>query len=181
MKKLSRQSLDQLAEEMMVLNKEKQQHFVGGGRESCVFNCFDYLDGGLYTADHYYNATLSNLGYEPGANGGVSTSDISTIGSFGGFDVQELTVGFNMSSDGYTNGCRMVMSFNHNGIDHAVVVTGYEYDDQGRLCLKYYDPTFNITGQRIEGDYSGIYSVGPLYIDSSVSSGNSDYGNGSYV
>ena len=171
MKKLTRKTLDELAKEMPVLNESQKRCFIGGGKDSCVFNCFDYLDGNLYDVSHYYEYTLKRLGYAPGPNGEVHTSDIGIIGSYGGFDVSELTSSFSLSSNGCTNGGNIIMTFNDNGIDHAVVVTGYGYDEKGNLTLKYYDPTFKTNGFKTMGDYSALYRVGTLLIDSPISSG----------
>lgn len=160
---------------MPVLSESSKSIYVGGYKPSCVFNCFDYLDGDLYDSFHYYEHTSGNLGYEPNNDGGVPTSDIPAIGSFGGFDVQEATSGVALKKDETSNGCNVIMTFNDGNIDHAVVVTGYRYDERGNLMIKYHDPTTGANGEKAYGDYSAMYTVSPLYIDSPVrgsSSGN---------
>lgn len=169
MKKLTKKSLDELAEKMPVISENTLRQLIGGYKPSCVFNCFNYLDGDLYDSTHYYDKTLSNLGYEPATNGGVPTADIPTIGTYGGFHVEELTSGFKLKSDGSTNGNKVIMTFRSGNIDHAVVVTGYDHDESGNLVIKYRDPTNNTVVRRVEGNYSALYSVGTLYIDSPIS------------
>lgn len=171
MKKLTRKSLDELAKTLPVLSEEEQRCCVGGGTVSCVFNCFDHIDGERFTADHYYQGTLDILGYAPGDNGGVNTSDLGAIGAMGGFNVKEIGPPFTLTKDGLVNGCNVIMTFYDEKaeIDHAVVVTGFEYTE-GKLHIKYYDPTTGINDSRAESDYSGLYSVDARCVDSPVSS-----------
>ncbi len=180
MRKLTRKSLDELAKVMPVLDESTKRIYIGGCKPSCVFNCFDYLDGDLYDSCHYYEYTSGNLGYEPRNDGGVPTSDIPAIGSFGGFHVQELTSGVALKKDGTTNGCNVMMTFNDGNIDHAVIVNGYEYDESGNLMIKYHDPTTGTDGKRADGNYSALYSVAPLYVDSPIT-GTIDNESGSIV
>ena len=134
-------------------------------KPSCVFNVYDYLDGNEYDACHYYKETLKNLGYEPDYKGGVRTNDIPAIGSYGGFDVKELTpqsnsdIGIGLTTKGITiDGDHVIMTFNDNGIDHAVVVTGLKKEGEVVRVL-YYDPTKKENGYRNNGDYVSMYSV----------------------
>ncbi|RNC64012.1 hypothetical protein [Proteiniphilum sp. X52] len=82
MKKLTRKSLEELAVLMPIINEIQQFHIMGGGTDSCVFNCFDYLDGNMYTSSYYYNLTSGVLGYTPDNSGNVQTYDPS--GSYSG-------------------------------------------------------------------------------------------------
>lgn len=170
MKKLTRKNLDELAKVMPSLNKELQQSYMGGYIPSCVFNAYDYLDGDIYNANHYYEQTSGNLGYVPTSSGGVNTSDIPTIGSYGGFDVREIPAGSGVTTSGYTtNGERIMMTYNSGGIDHAVVVTSVSKDSSGNAVYHYYDPTNKKYGTVYNNQYSALYSVGYIYTDSPVS------------
>lgn len=50
---MTKKSLEELASSLSVLNEKQQSIFVGG-HVSCVFNCFDYLDGSAHDADYDY-------------------------------------------------------------------------------------------------------------------------------
>lgn len=169
MKKLTRKSLEEMAKTLSVLDEEEQRYFIGAGKESCVFNCFDYLDGDRHSANYYYQETKSNLGYEPTSNGGVSASDITKIGSFGGFEVKELSTPPVINSEGLANGCHIMMTFRKGDIDHAVIIEGFTHDNQGNLEIKYYDPTTGEHNKRSEGDYARLYSVKDISTSSSTS------------
>ena len=82
-------------------------------KTSCVFNVFDYLDGGRHDACFYYETLKRNTGREPQANGGVWTSDIPIIGGYGGFNVQEMSPYQQLRLNGrsYPNGNQVIMSF----------------------------------------------------------------------
>ena len=51
---MTKKSLEELASLLSVLNEKQRSIFVGGGHASCVFNCFDYLDGSAHDADYDY-------------------------------------------------------------------------------------------------------------------------------
>ena len=51
---MNKKSLEKLASSLSVFNEKQQSIFVGGGHASCVFNCFDYLDGSAHDADYDY-------------------------------------------------------------------------------------------------------------------------------
>lgn len=188
-KQRAKLALAELEKELEVLSKEEMNILKGGGdgstgwndgsafmestgnqqnncKPSCVFNAFDYLDGDRYDMCHYYNETKKNLGYEPGPNGEVKTVDISTIGSYGGFQVREMLSDEALSaSTGWSipGGNRIMMTFNTidgsgKKVDHAVVVTGSEIQN-GKRVIKYYDPTTGSTGIRDFHDRSALYEV----------------------
>lgn len=125
----------------------------------CILNCFDYLDGSSHDYDYYRYSINYGLGYDPYGTGGVYTGDIPTIGSYGGFNVTELTGGsFSLDSNGYSDGNRVLMTYNAGGSgDHAVIVTGYE-NHSGSLFIKYYDPTTGSTGT-ISASSANFYTV----------------------
>ncbi|WP_316793714.1 hypothetical protein [Pedobacter frigoris] len=139
--------------------------FTGGVDVSsdCVFNVFDYLDGSAHDYDFYSLSTSYNLGYTPASNGGgVSTSDIPTIGGYGGMNVYELSGSVTISVGGMTSaGERIMMTFAGAtpGINHAVAVTGRVVED-GVTYVKYYDPTTGQNGRRVAGEYASLYAVG---------------------
>lgn len=132
-------------------------------KTSCVFNCFTYLSGDIFDTCYFYYMTKSRLGYEPTADGGVLTSDIPTIGSFCGFDVQELSDGVCLKTDGTLNGIPVMMTFNQGNIDHAVIVTGCS-NSNGNAVLSYHDPTTGKNGEIESQNITGLYSVGILYL-----------------
>ena len=107
--------------------------------------------------------TSGILGYVPDASGNVYTDDISTIGYFGGFDVNELSGSgsISLTRDGKTAyGQSVIMTFNVNGQGHAVVVNGVGCDKKGRPIMYYYDPTTGKYGSRTNGSWSALYTVG---------------------
>lgn len=184
MKKLTKKSLGELAVSMPVISEDRQICLIGGGTDSCVFNCFDYLDGNMYTSSYYYGLTSGVLGYTPDNSGNVQTSDIPVIGSFGGFNVQELSgsTGVGIASGGLTvDGDRIMMVFNVGNQGHAVVATGTSRDSNGNILINYYDPTNNTYGIRANGDYSALYSVGVYNPDPSGSYNASGSNSGSYA
>ena len=74
-----------------IIGKDELESLIGEiayPPQSCVFNCFDHIDGNAYTSAHYAYATRYYLGYAPGSYGQVNTDDIATIGSFGTMYVQ---------------------------------------------------------------------------------------------
>lgn len=164
--------------------KKNKKATWGGGIQSCVFNCFDYLDDERHDAFFYYETTLTFLGYTPDGRGGVHTSDIGKIGAFGGFKVTEITSDFSLKANGLTSdGCKVMMTFNDEktGIDHAVVVIGYEYNKKGELCLRYHDPTTGKKDVRVITNYSGLYKVDYQPKDSSSPSGTTGEEGGSGI
>lgn len=168
MKKLKKLSLNTLATELPIIETLELRSFVGGWQNSCVFNCFDYLDGSKYTAEDYYNWTKQGLGYEPDKYGNVNESDIGTIGGYGGFHVKEVgqDESFILQNNGFTtNGERIMMTFNTGGSSasgaqgHAVVVESFYLTLDGRTVFRYYDPTNQCGGSVVGNDYSALYLV----------------------
>lgn len=131
-------------------------------KPSCVFYAFDYFDGDRYDWCHYYNETKKNLGYEPNSNGGVKTSDIPTIGSYGRLLVEELNMesGIRLTLNGKTEDGRQVMMTFFDGIeDHAVVVTGSTEINGIMQKIYYFDPTNNIMGDIDFDNCASFYAV----------------------
>lgn len=167
MKKLKKLGLDAMIKEMVLLKETGLRSCVGGEKESCIFNCFDYLDGSLYSAEDYYNWTKQGLGYEPDIHGNVNTSDIGTIGGYGGFNVREISAGesFTLQSNGQTpDGERVVMTFNMGSNSegeqaHAVVIESFYQTSDGRTVMLYFDPTTHCSGSVVGKDYSTLYLV----------------------
>lgn len=130
-------------------------------KTSCVFNVFDYLDGGRHDACFYYETLKRNTGREPQANGGVWTSDIPIIGGYGGFNVQEMSPYQQLRLNGrsYPNGNQVIMSFYDSTaeIDHLVVLTSITRNSDNTLTYNYYDPTNGIYGST-QG-FSALYEV----------------------
>lgn len=144
-------------------SQEPQQQYPSDYKPSCVFNVFDYLDGDKYDAYHYYKETKKKLNYEPSPSGAVNTGDISKIGSYGGFEVVEISKDYPMNKAtgrSYPGNNPVMMTFFDpaEGIDHAVVVRGVRVD-QGNIFVQYYDPTSKQTGERRNRDYSALYEV----------------------
>lgn len=131
-------------------------------KPSCVFYAFDHFDGDRYDWCHYYNETKKNLGYEPNSNGGVNTSDIPTIGSYGGLLVEELNMksGIRLTLNGKTeDGCQVMMTFFDGTGDHAVVVTGCTEINGVIQKIYYFDPTNNIIGDIDFDECASFYAV----------------------
>ena len=151
MKKLSKLRLPLIERELSVLNEEELRAYIGGQKQSCVFNCFDYLDGSLHSANDYYNWTKQGLGYEPDEHGNVDISDVGTIGGYGGFNVSKVNSGesFILRSDGQTS--------NEEG--HAVVISGFYRTDDERIVYYYYDPTSLCSGSILSDDCDSLYLV----------------------
>ena len=130
-------------------------------KPSCVFNVFDYLDGSRHDACFYYEQTKANLGYEPLSNGGVRIRDIPTIGSYGGFNVQEMGSTAHLRSNGrsYYGNNQVIMSFYDSAtrIDHLTVLTGVTNNADGTTTFYYYDPTNNVNGSTQQA--TGLYEV----------------------
>ncbi len=137
----------------------------GGSNTSndCVLRCFDYLDGSSNTYQTYYDYASANLGFTSTSTG-VPTSAISQIGAAGYLNVYDINTpsGVLMTTSGLTlSGERIMMTFpGDNGADHAVAVTGFQ-NRNGVGYIEYYDPTTNRAGERVQGDFSGLYAVGP--------------------
>lgn len=166
MKKLTKQSLAELAKRVTVLDEEEQRTYIGGGYESCVFNFFDYLDGDRLSSDDYYWATMSFLGYTPNDIGEVPTDDIWKIGSFGGFSVNDLDPPFGIIPGSTTrDGSNILMVFNSGDIGHAVLVTGAE-SIKGEKRIYYYDPTNNAAGYKIQDECTMRFF--DVHFDSSI-------------
>ncbi|MDR2131573.1 MAG: TIGR04149 family rSAM-modified RiPP [Odoribacteraceae bacterium] len=91
MKKLKKLHLRELTQ-MSRLEEKELDSCVDGGSDSCVFNCFDYLDGARFSASYSLQQIMANLGYLPDDRGNVQASDVPAIGAFGGFTVTEASV-----------------------------------------------------------------------------------------
>ena len=166
MKKLSKLRLPLIERELSVLNEEELRAYIGGQKQSCVFNCFDYLDGSLHSANDYYNWAKQGLGYEPDEHGNVDISDVGTIGGYGGFNVSKVNSGesFILRSDGQTsNGERVMAVFavgsESNEEGHAVVISGFYRTDDERIVYYYYDPTSLCSGSILSDDCDSLYLV----------------------
>ena len=162
-------TLEQLksADFLEIIEKDELESLVGAGglNPSCVFNCFDHLDGNLYSWEHYANGTQSYLGYGAGSGGEVNTSDIPTIGSFGTMAVTDVTDNFRPGPNGSVNGAPSgIMCFiDDNGNGHAVVITGVGQLDDGTYSVAYCDPSHdNEPGIRTHNSWYAIYSVGGI-------------------
>jgi hypothetical protein len=71
------------------------------------------------------------------------------------------------------DGSSIIMTFNVDGVGHAVIVTGVK---DGKV--QYYDPSTNTAGTKANGDYSAMYGV-TMNNSSSYSSGY--YNSGGYT
>lgn len=119
----------------------------------CVFNVFDYFDGSAHDSTYYDFSTHYNLGYNAEQEGGVRTSDISTIGGFGGLTVTEFNGSLTLDSNGQSNGNGVMMTFDAGGSgDHAVGVTGYVENSDGTISIEYYAPTTGEYNTRVSED-----------------------------
>ena len=184
MKKLSKLRLPLIERELSVLNEEELRAYIGGQKQSCVFNCFDYLDGSLHSANDYYNWTKQGLGYEPDEHGNVDISDVGTIGGYGGVNVSKVNSGesFILRSDVFkvsivkrgkclilasnrqtSNGERVMAVFavgsESNEEGHAVVISGFYRTDDERIVYYYYDPTSLCSGSILSDDCDSLYLV----------------------
>ncbi len=131
-----------------------------GCKSSCVFNVFDYLDEDKHNACYYYYQTKNNLGYEPKDNGAFKTEDIPAIGAYGGFKVTKMSTDFNITSNGLTdNGEKLIMSFDMDGTDHLVIVTGRVKDQNGNITIFYHDPTNGLSDIIDIKQCGGFFSV----------------------
>jgi hypothetical protein len=163
-KRSSKLKFSQLKDEYFqeIIDLDELSSLVGGDSSSCVFNCFDYLDGASYSASHYYYSTQYYLGYVPGSNGGVNTSDIGTIGSFGTMSITEqngLTAG-NVSSH------RSIAIYNVGNIGHAVIVFNHNIATNKLIVL---DPSDDNKTKRLN-----VNSVTTFYVVGEV--GSAQYG-----
>lgn len=179
-------TLEQLksADFLEIIEKDELESLVGASNppNSCVFNCFDQLDGDAYNWRHYSYATHDNLHYWAGSGGEVNTSDIEKIGSFGGMYVRQGAEGdvIKVGKDGqvYINDTTFsggIMTFNvqDGKVGHAVVITGAK-EINGEIRIFYYDPSAlpgDQYGYVVGDNYSGIYGVGSV--------GSSSYGGSS--
>ena len=184
-RKLTHKSLDELALIMPVLSEDARKYYVGGCKQSCVFNCFDYLDGDRFDSCHYYDKTLENLGIEPDESGYLPVEHITTIGGYGGFHVSPIEGDFVLRSDGtLKDGSNVMLTFeNESGGGHAVVAEGYIIKD-GKVYIQYKDPTTGKTDIILKENCSDIYRVSsnpPITgnIESSDNSGSSGIISGS--
>ena len=155
-----------------VINKEELLSSITGGSSSwdCVFNVFDHLDGSAYDSSWYHEYYVGYYGTNPAGSGGISSSNISTVGAFGDMSVTELSgsgllsiipsSGSNYAAATTQDGRRVMMTFaGAGGNDHAVVVTG-AYTISTGTWVVYYDPTTKQPGQILSGNYSALYAVG---------------------
>ena len=158
-----------------LIREEELPMFLGGSGTGnlppptwdCVFNCFDYLDNGIMDgysngSQSYYQRTVNELGYDPSTQGGVYTSDIPTIGGYGGLTVTPLgSGGFGISpSSGLSNGKRVMMLMSGaGGNDHAVIIIGTNTNPSGEIQLLYFDPTTNREGAVGMGQYSQFFAI----------------------
>lgn len=169
--KITRSRIDELSKIMPVLTEIEQRGCIGGtGSEgidplpanyipSCVFEVMDYIDGDKNNAYFYFNQTRDKLGYIPRPDGGVKTSDIPTIGGFGGLTVRDAGTGnftFTMRGGKTTDGENVAITFNKNGIDHMVVVTGYALETRE---YKVHDPSTGSDYEVSADQVSGIYFI----------------------
>lgn len=120
------------------------------------------MDGYMTGSNSYYWNTVYNLGYDPSQNGGVRTSDIPTIGRYGGLTVTDIgSGGFWISGSGtIIHGQRIMMLMGGAGdLGHAVVASGTQLNGSGGVEILYYDPTTGTAGKVQNGQYSGFYAV----------------------
>ncbi len=109
-----------------------------------------------------YNTTSTGVDGNPLR---VKTSDISTVGAYGGLIVNDLmsnsgATGISLTSDGKTlKGNAVMVTFN-NGVvqDHAVKLKEVT-SLNGNTIMKYYDPQNNSYGTINGTNYFGLYEV----------------------
>jgi|GEM_PF-6587496 len=135
-------------------------------KRSCVFSCFDYIDGPMHEW-HYYSRKFIESGGTVGNDGGVSHKDIITIANFGGFDVRWATTKTELSNmineittmNGTIDGNRVMMTIPTKTIDHAVIVTGRQWDvAEDGYIISYYDPLNN------KSDFISPRKIRNLYV-----------------
>lgn len=138
-------------------------------KNSCVFNCFDYLDGDSHSW-RYYSQKYQYEGGEVGNYGGVSPDDINQIAGYGGFNIAEFPNDNisdaldQMNDDGTIDGCSLMLTYRdkEKGIDHAVIVVGY-VEVAGKREFYYYDPSATDGGKwglKSINEVTHLYAVG---------------------
>ena len=136
-------------------------------KRSCVFDCFDYLDGDSHSW-RYYSEKYLKSGGAVGNDGGISNDDdIIKIASFGGFNVRRATSKDDLLAminrierDGTVDGERVMMRIPTATIDHAVIVTGYIWDvEKEKYMISYYDPKKNKSEFIYHGDIKNLYTI----------------------
>ena len=131
-------------------------------KPSCVFYCLDYFDGDEHNWT-YYSQKYIESGGVVGDNGAVPSEHLSTIAGFGGFNIQQLPISLltidRINADGSIDGCPVMMTYPLGDINHAVVVKGWKYNEDGDKDLIYFDPSNGIWGTKSFGNFSDLFII----------------------
>jgi hypothetical protein len=175
MRKLTTQSLDELARTMRVIPESDLNNYVGAYASDCFWRCVSYVNGtgiseaaAASYADAYWTSQLgyySAMNYLSVNGGGMTSSQITSYSSPLISSISEISngtsVSFNNTTEKTSNGDVLMMTFNNgSGQDHAVIITNISVDSKGNVTYTYKDPqNGNSTGTISGNNYSGLYSI----------------------
>jgi len=175
MKKLTKQSLDELARMMSVIPESDLNGIVGAYYNDCFWRCIAYVNSGgsSYSeadAAGYANAFFASAwggyteAYLTSFGAGMSSSQINDYSammmSAGIFSLSEISNGtsfaFNNQTGKLKDGGSLMVRFNNaSGGDHIVIVTKVNSDGS----MEYFDPSTGKSESLAAGQYSGLYSI----------------------
>ena len=158
MKKVTKQSLDELAKLMNVLSREEQFGFLG--RNACVLSC--YADLSYHSAVSWWvNNVIWDFGYNVYENGGLSTSDITAVGGMGGLSVTDVS----NTIFSLNNGETLMLTFFGGSVDHAVIVTSVEtiVENGDPISIFHYRDPSDENKPGVTRSFSGLYTISRVY------------------
>ncbi len=181
MKKLSKIDLESMEKELPALEKSILGSAKGGysGEQwNCFFNCMEYVGnqwGVTYTDKDYYESFKKDMPYDPGATTPVKIYDSESHGYItvdkynsikNASDIETFLVksDFNYTiprlkdmQDMKFDGSQIIFIKNSEGLNHAVVGTGYDADKD---TVTFIDPTSGKSGELpLNGTIPKIYDI----------------------
>lgn len=181
MKQLSKIDLESMEKELPVLEKSILESAKGGYSDetwNCLFNCMQYVGNqwGLeYDDQHYYDSFKKNMPYDPAGtynttiydNDSHSYKTINTPNSVrSAADIEKFFIksDFNYTipqlndmKDMNFNGSQIMFLKNSQGLNHAVIATGYDADTD---TMSFFDPTSGASSKiQLNGANPKIYDI----------------------
>ena len=155
MRRITKQSLDELAATMSIVSMEEQSNSIGGN--DCVLQVYSDISG--FSVQELVSRVVTGLGYNVYDTNGLYTSDIITAGSFAQLNVTELSspLTFNNSTGKLPDGSTLMMTYNPGSVGHAVIVTNIDYSTE---IVTFRDPQNNNTVDTLNiHQNTGMYSI----------------------
>ena len=154
MRRITKQSLDELAATMPIVSFEEQSNSIGGS--DCLLHVYSTISG--FSVEDLVGRVVTGLGYNVYEKGGIEPDHILNVAYFAQLYVTQIQAdfSFNNTTGKLPNGSTLMITYNTGIRDHAVIATNY---DNSTETFTFMDPQNSIVGPIHESQVIGYFSV----------------------